>query len=111
MEIFRKIYKKTPVPESLFNKVAGFYPATSPKERRPTQVFSENFARYLIHLFYRIPPGDDCFCFTEKHFTNKIEKSPLRKEKKWKQLVRKTTTQAEQKLNHYLHQVPYPFTI
>ena len=28
-------------------------------------------------------------------------KNPLRKEKKWKQLTRKTTTHAEQKLNHY----------
>ena len=26
-------------------------------------------------------------------------------ENKWKQLVKKTTTQAKQKLNHYLHQV------
>ena len=29
----------------------------------------------------------------------------MRKEKKWKQLVRKTTTHAKQTLNHYLRQV------
>ena len=32
-------------------------------------------------IFYRTPP-DDCFCSKEKYFTNKIVKSPLRKEKK-----------------------------
>ena len=64
--------------------------------------FLMNFGKYLRQLFYRTPPGN-CFCPTEKYFTNKIVKNPLRKEKKWKQLVRKTTTRA--KLNHYLHQV------
>ena len=39
-----------------------------------------NFVRYLIHLFYRAPPGD-CFCSTEKYFTNDIVKSPLKREK------------------------------
>ena len=49
MELFRefffsKIHKKTPVPESLFNKVIGCYPETSLKERRtPIQVFSDEF--------------------------------------------------------------------
>ena len=33
-----KIHKKTSVPESLFNKVIGFYPTTSLKERTPIQV-------------------------------------------------------------------------
>ena len=37
-----------------------------------------NFAKYLKHLFYKTPPGD-CFCSTEKYFTNKIVKIPLRK--------------------------------
>ena len=31
------------MPESLFNKVTGLYPATSPKERTPTKVFSDEF--------------------------------------------------------------------
>ena len=38
-----KIHKKTAVPESLFYKVIGFYPATSLKERTPIQVFSDEF--------------------------------------------------------------------
>ena len=52
------------------------------------QVLSEEFTRYLRHLFYRTPP-DDYFCSTKKYFTNKLEK-PLRKNnKKWERLVRK----------------------
>ena len=52
MELFRdfffgKIHKKTTLPESLFNKVAGLYPATSLKERTPTQVFSDEFCEIL----------------------------------------------------------------
>ena len=43
--------------------------------------FLMNFARYLRHLFYRTPL-DESFCSTEKYFTNKIVKNPLRKEKK-----------------------------
>ena len=70
--------------------------------------FLMNFARYLRQRFYRTPPGD-CFCFNEKYFTKKVEKNHLRKEKKWKQVVRKTTTHGEQKLNHYLHQVLISF--
>ena len=40
---FGKIHKKAHVPKYLFNKVTGFYPATSLKERTPTQVFSDEF--------------------------------------------------------------------
>ena len=42
-----KIHKKTPVLESHFNKVTGLYPATSLKERTPTQVFSGEFCEIL----------------------------------------------------------------
>ena len=78
MELFRdfffcKIHKKTPVPESLLNKVAGLYPATSQKERTSTLVFSNEFWEILT-------PGD-CFCSTEKYFTNKTVKNYLREEK------------------------------
>ena len=38
---------KTPVPESLFNKVTGLYPATSMKETTPTQVLSDEFCEIL----------------------------------------------------------------
>ena len=40
---FGKIHKKTPVPESLFNKVTGLYPATLLKEKTPIEVFSDEF--------------------------------------------------------------------
>ena len=108
-KLFCKIHKKTPVLESLFNKVTDLYPATLTQDS-PTGVFWWVSARYLRHLFYRTPPGDS-FCSTEKYFTNKIVKNPLRKEKNWKHFVRKTTTHTEQKFNYYLHQVSYPFTI
>ena len=55
------------------------------------------FVRYLRHLFHRTPPSN-YFCFTEKCFSNKIAKSPL-KRKKWKLLVRKTTRHAKKDLN------------
>ena len=42
--------------------------------------FLMNFARYLRHLFDRTPPCD-CFCSTEKCFTNKIAKNPWVKKK------------------------------
>ena len=53
MELFRdffcccKIHKKTPVPESLFNKFAGLYPATSLKEKTPTKGFFDEFCEIL----------------------------------------------------------------
>ena len=46
-DFFCKIHKKTPVPESLFNKVVGLYPTTSMKERTPTQVISDEFCEIL----------------------------------------------------------------
>ena len=50
-----------------------------------------NFARYLRHLIYRNPPSN--FCSTEKYFTNKIVKSPPKKEKKKVQTLIKKTKQ------------------
>ena len=44
---FWKIYKKTPVLESHFNKATGVYPPTSLKEGTPTQVFSSEFCEIL----------------------------------------------------------------
>ena len=106
---FCKIYKKTFVPESLFNKVVSLFPASSSKERTPTQVFSgelcdiirttlQNTSRRLL-LFYG------------KKIYQQSSKKPFEKRKKWKQLVRKTMTHAKQKLNRYLHKSSYPFTI
>ena len=63
---FSKIHKKTHVPESLFNKIIGFYPATSLKESTPKQVFSDELYEILIrHLIYKKSPGD-CFFSTKK---------------------------------------------
>ena len=50
--------------------------------------FLINFARCLRHLFYRTLPGN-CFCSTEKSFTNKIVKNPYRKEKKMEATCKK----------------------
>ena len=52
MELFHEkislqIHKKIPAPESLFNKVAALYPATSLKERTSTQVFFDEFCEIL----------------------------------------------------------------
>ena len=89
---FCNIYEKAPVPESLFNKLTGLYSATSLKDRTPSQMLSDGFCEILkTRFFYRTLPHD-CFCSTEKYFTNKIVKNPLRKEKKWKLLVKKPTT-------------------
>ena len=72
------------------------------KGHQQAEVFSDEFCKIFRTPFYRTPPGD-CFCFTEKYFINKMVKKPSKK-KKWKQLVRKRTTHAEQKLNQYLYQ-------
>ena len=97
-----KIHKKTSLLESHINKVTGLYLATSLKESASTQVV--NFARYLRHPFLEHLQATTSL-LRKKKIINKIVKNPLRKGKKWKQLARKTTTQAKQKLNHYLHQV------
>ena len=73
------------------------------KKRLGWRCFLMNFARCLRQFFYRTLPGD-CLCSTEKYFTNKIVKSPLKK-KKWKQLVRKATICAEKNWTQYLHQI------
>ena len=74
---FGKIHKKTSMLESLFNKVAGLYPATLLKERTPTQVFSDKFCEILRqNTSRRLLP------FYGKYFTNKIVMKSLRKEKK-----------------------------
>ena len=46
------------------------------KKGLPHRCFLMNFAS-----LYRTPPRD-CFCSTERYFTNKIEKNPLRKKMK-----------------------------
>ena len=92
--------------ESRFNKVTGLYSATSLKEMTPTQVFSGEFCEILKNPFFTEHLQATTSVWQKKYFINKIVKNPLRKKRnKWKQLVRKTTTQTKQELNHYLHQV------
>ena len=49
---FRKIHKKTPLPESLFNKVSGLRPATVLKKRLWHRCFPVNFAKFLKTPFF-----------------------------------------------------------
>ena len=77
-----KIHKKTPVLESHFNKVTGLYPATSLKERTPTQVFSGEFCEILKTSFLQKHLQATTSVLRKKYFINKIVKNPLRKGKK-----------------------------
>ena len=99
-----KIHKKTSVTESLFNKVTVLYPATSLKERTPTQMFSHEFCEILKTPFFQ-NTSRRLLLFCE----NRKEHSEKRKKilKKWKQLERKTTTHPKQKLNPLTTNIPH----
>ena len=51
LKVFCKIHRKTPVLESLFNKVTGLYPAILLKENTPIQVFSDEFSEIFKTSF------------------------------------------------------------
>ena len=51
-EKFRKFYRKTPVPESFFNKVVGLKPATLLKKRLWHRCFPVNFVKFLRTPFF-----------------------------------------------------------
>ena len=87
--------------ESHFNKATGLYPAKK-EERTPTQVFFTEFGEILKTRFLQNTSRRLLLIYGKKYFINKLVKKPLTKGKKWKQFVRKTTTQTKQKLNHYL---------
>ena len=70
------------MPESLFNKVTGLYPAASLTEKTPIQVFSDEFCEVLEDTFFDRTRPCHWFCSTEKYFTNKIVKNLLRKKRK-----------------------------
>ena len=70
---------RTPFPKNTSGGLL-LYPAILLKEATPAQVFSDDFCDVRKTLFYRAPPRN-CFCSTEKYFTDKIVKSPLREEK------------------------------
>ena len=55
---FFKVYKKTPVPESLFNKVTN---------RFLSSVFSCKFAEYFRTIFPKKRAGSIFFNFTERN--------------------------------------------
>ena len=72
--------------------------------------FLTHFKRYLRCRFYWTPPGD-CFCSTEKYFTNKIVKSALKKEKKVATAGKKNNSIRRKKTETLLINSPYPFII
>ena len=51
LENFRKIHMKTPVPESLFNRVTGLLSVTLLKRNSDTGVFLLMLPNFLEHLF------------------------------------------------------------
>ena len=54
---FREIHRKTPVPEPLFNKVAGLRPATLLKKGPWHRCFLVNFAKFLRTTFLQNTSG------------------------------------------------------
>ena len=54
---FHKIHRKTPVPESLFNKVAGLIPETLLKKELWHRCFPVNFVEFLITHFLQNKSG------------------------------------------------------
>ena len=66
-----RIHRKTRVPESLFNKVAGLRPQASVtllKKDSGTGVFPWILQHIKDDLFCRTPP-DDCFCYYNIKYT------------------------------------------
>ena len=49
---FRQVHRKTPVPESFFNKVAGLRPTTLLKKRPRHKCFPLTFAKLLRRTFF-----------------------------------------------------------
>ena len=56
LKIFCKIHRKTPVSESLFNKVARLRPATLIKKKLWHKCFPVNFAKFLRTPFLQNTP-------------------------------------------------------
>ena len=102
-----KIYRKTSVSESFFNRVADLYPPTFLKEKTPMQVYSDEFREIFMTPFSR-NTSRQLLLFYGVIFTNKIKRALWKKDKESKLLVRKTTTHAK-KLTYCLHQVYISF--
>ena len=69
------------MPEPLFNKAAGHYPATSLKERTPTQVFSDEFYEILKTTFLQ-NTSRRLLLFYGKIFYQENRKEPSGKRRK-----------------------------
>ena len=76
------------MPESHFNKVICFYPATSLKEWNPIQVFFDEFWEILKTPFLQ-KTSRRLYLFYAEIFSNKIVKKSLRKEKKMETACKK----------------------
>ena len=57
-KMLRKIHKKTPVVEFLFDKVAGMQSAAILTKKHGGRCFPINSARFLKTAYYRAPLGD-----------------------------------------------------
>ena len=68
-----KIHRKTRVPESLFNKIAGLRAATLSKKKVWHRGFPVNFAKYLWTRYFKTPLGD-CFWFVACFFNFPLSK-------------------------------------
>ena len=55
------VYRKTPLLDSLFNKIAGLQTYNLIKKKLQHKCFSVNIAKLYDRLFHRTPP-DECFC-------------------------------------------------
>ena len=59
-----------------------------------------SFARYVRHLFNRIPLGD-CFSSKGKYITNKLGKNVSKGKKKRETTGKKSNDKCRKKLKHY----------
>ena len=108
MELFRR--KIIFLPESVLIKLQFSILQLDWKKGLQHRCILMNFARYLRHLLDRTPPCD-CFCFTEKCFTNKIAKNPLSKEKNGNTCKKKLRHMQIKNLITLYIKSSYPFTI
>ena len=60
-QVFCKIHRKTSLPESLFNKVAGVRLATLLEKTLWHRSFPTNFTKYLRTFYLKNPPVDSFF--------------------------------------------------
>ena len=73
LKIFGNIHRKTPVLESVFNKVTGLHACNSIKKRHLHKFFPVNIGKFLRIVFYRTPPvatsqGNEVETTVRRHF-------------------------------------------